>query len=356
MIGVALVVFAAVFASSATKSVGQALDETFIGDLVISNTDGFSPFTPEVAPALEKVPGIDVVSPVTGAPAEIEAGGEQQRKVVNGIDPSTLAAVGRLDWEDGSDALLSRLGPDDALVESEWAADNGVEVGDTVNLTTATGERIPVHVRGSVRDRIQLLVSAVALPVETLRKRFDAKQDFALLVRYAEGADPDRTRDAVDRLLEQRFPQVQARSQQQFKQEQEDAINQILALIYVLLTLSVVVSLFGVVNTLVLTIYERTRELGMLRAIGASKRQIRRMIRYESLITAMIGALIGAAIGVLVAIAAVEALASEGLVLGIPVGAIVLVLVLAGFAGILAGVWPARRASRIEVMEALQYE
>ncbi len=123
-----------------------------------------------------------------------------------------------------------------------------------------------------------------------------------------------------------------------------------------LLALSVIVSLFGVVNTLVLTIYERTREIGMLRAIGASKSQIRRMVRYESLITAMIGALIGAVIGLLIAVAAVEALKDDGLVLGIPVVGIVFVLIAAGIAGVIAGIWPARRASKIEVMEALQYE
>jgi putative ABC transport system permease protein len=118
----------------------------------------------------------------------------------------------------------------------------------------------------------------------------------------------------------------------------------------------VIVSLFGVVNTLVLTIYERTREIGMLRAIGASKSQIRRMVRYESLITAMIGALIGAVIGLGIAIAAVEALQDDGLVLAVPIVGILVVLVFAGIAGVLAGIWPARRASKIEVMEALQYE
>ena len=153
-----------------------------------------------------------------------------------------------------------------------------------------------------------------------------------------------------------RFPQAEARDQQELKQQQEDGINQLLALIYVLLALSVIVSLFGVVNTLVLTIYERTREIGMLRAIGASKSQIRRMVRYESLITAMIGAIIGAVIGLLVAVAAVEALKDDGLVLGIPIAGIIVVLIVSGIAGVFAGIWPARRASKIEVMEALQYE
>ena len=194
------------------------------------------------------------------------------------------------------------------------------------------------------------------MPVETLRTQFDSRNDFADLVGFEAGADFDATRTEVDDFLTKQFPQVEARSQAEYKKQQEDQINQLLALIYVLLALSVIISLFGVVNTLVLTIYERTREIGMLRAIGASRSQIRRMVRYESLITAMIGAIIGAVIGLAVAIAGVEALKSEGFVLGIPVVGIIVVLVMAGIAGIFAGIWPARRASKIEVMEALQYE
>ena len=355
MIGVALVVFAAVFASSATKSVGDALDETFAGDLIIANTDGFSPISPDIARQVAKVDGVEAVSPISGAPAEVELSTSKQT-LLTGLDPATLTQVAKLDWVDGDDATLTGLGADQAIVESKWAEDNGVSVGDTVTLKTTTGEEIPVRVEGSIRDRVQLLVSSIALPIDTLRERFDARQDFADLVGFASGADAEATRDRVDRLIESRFPQAEARNQQEFKQQQEEGINQLLALIYVLLALSVIVSLFGVVNTLVLTIYERTREIGMLRAIGASKSQIRRMVRYESLITAMIGALIGAVIGLLIAVAAVEALKDDGLVLGIPVVGIVFVLIAAGIAGVIAGIWPARRASKIEVMEALQYE
>ncbi|MCB0875892.1 MAG: ABC transporter permease, partial [Solirubrobacterales bacterium] len=355
MIGVALVVFAAVFAASATKSVGDALDETFAGDLIVANTDGFSPISPDIARQVSRVEGVETVSPLSGAPAEIELDTPKQ-SLITGLDPQTLTKVAKLDWVDGNDSTLTGLGPDQAIVESQWAEDNGVEVGETVTLKTATGEEIPVRVEGSIRDRVQLLVSSIALPVGTLRDRFDARQDFADLVGFAPGADAEATKDRVDQLLTARFPQAEARDQQQFKQEQEDGINQLLALIYVLLALSVIVSLFGVVNTLVLTIYERTREIGMLRAIGASRSQIRRMVRYESLITAMIGALIGAVIGLAIAVAAVEALKDDGLVLAVPVAGIVIVLIFAGIAGVLAGIWPARRASKIEVMEALQYE
>jgi putative ABC transport system permease protein len=356
MIGVALVVFAAVFASSATKSVGDALDQTFAGDLIIVSSDGFSPVSPEVAPAISKVDGVETVSPVAGAPAEVDLSGGAKQTILTGLDPATLPDVAKLDWVDGSDETLRGLTGDGAIAESKWAEDNGVGVGDTLTLTKADGSKVQVKIDGTIRDRVQLLVQSLALPLPTLRKQFQARQDFTDLVGFAPGADYDATRQAVESLLGKRFPQVEARSQKEFKQDQEDQINQLLALIYALLALSVIVSLFGVVNTLVLTIYERTREIGMLRAIGSSRSQIRRMIRYESFITAMIGALIGALIGLVVAVAAVEALKDDGLVLGIPVVGIIAVLIVAGIAGVVAGIWPARRASKIEVMEALQYE
>ena len=356
MIGVALVVFAAVFAASANKSVGDALDQTYVGDLTITNTDGFSPFSPEVGRAVAEVEGVETVSPIAGSGALIELPSGPTEQVITGIDPATLPQVGALDWVDGSDETLAELGSGGAIVESQFAEDNGLEVGDEVDMTTAAGDQVTVTIEGSVRDQIQLLVPSLALPIDTLRSRFDAQQDFVDLVGFSPDADFDATKEAVDSLVTDRFPQAQAQSQVEFKEQQEESINQLLALIYVLLALSVIISLFGVVNTLVLTIYERTREIGMLRAIGASRSQIRRMVRYESLITAMIGAIIGAIIGLAVSIAAVEALKGEGLVLAVPIAALIAVLVVAGIAGIVAGIWPARRASKIEVMEALQYE
>ena len=351
MIGVALVVFAAIFAKSANKSVADALDRTYVGDLAITNTDGFSPFSPAVGRAVARVPGVETVSPIAGTGALIDG----DTSVVTGLD-SNLPAVADLDWTDGDDATLENLAPDPAIAEQQWAQDNGISVGDRVELTAQNGRKVEVTVVGTVRDQVGLLVQTLALPVATLRKDFDADQDFLALIGLAPGADVAATEAAVKKLVEKRFPQAQAQNQQELKDTQSEGINQLMAIIYVLLALSVIISLFGVVNTLVLTIYERTREIGMLRAIGASRSQIRRMVRYESLITAMIGAIIGAVIGIGIAIAAVEALADEGLVLGIPVVGIIVVLILAGLAGILAGVWPARRAAKIEVIEALQYE
>ncbi len=257
---------------------------------------------------------------------------------------------------DGDNQTLADLGPNGAIVESDLAEKNGIEVGDKLTVMTPTGRKVDVTVQGSIRDRVSLLVASIALPASLLRSDFDVRQDFLVLTEFDPGANFDATRAKIDELLTKRFPQAEARSQQQVKDEQKDQINQLVSLIYVLLTLAVILSLVGVVITLVLSVLERKREIGMLRAIGASRSQVRRMVRYESLITAMIGAIIGAVIGVAIAIAAVKALEDEGLVLWIPIGGIIAVLILAGIAGVIAGIWPARRASKIEVMEALQYE
>ena len=354
MIGVALVVFVLMLGSAITKSVGDALDKTFTGDVAIFNVDGFSPIPAAVAPAVEEVDGVLVASPIGASAARVE--GVDGDQIVTGIDPPTLGEAAQLDWVDGDDATLSGLSVNGALVESSWAEDNDILVGDQLVLTTPTGETVTVEVEGSVRDRVALLVDTVALPIGLLRTEFDTRQDTAILATFDQGADFDVVDMRVEELLASRFPNAEARSQQQLKAEQEEQINGLILLIYVLLTLAVILSLVGVVNTLVLTVLERKRELAMLRSIGASRSQVRRMVRYESLITAMIGAIVGAAIGIAIGIAAVTALESEGLVLSFPIVGIIVVLVLAGIAGVLAGIWPARRASRIEVMEALQYE
>jgi putative ABC transport system permease protein len=140
----------------------------------------------------------------------------------------------------------------------------------------------------------------------------------------------------------------------QFKKQQSDQVNQLLGLIYALLSLAIIVAFFGIVNTLVLSISERTRELGMLRAIGTSRRQVRRMVRLEAVITSLIGATIGAVLGVVLAVLFTRPL--DDFVLTIPVGTLLVLLVLAAVAGVVAAVLPARRASRLDVLQALAYE
>ena len=152
------------------------------------------------------------------------------------------------------------------------------------------------------------------------------------------------------------FPTTEVLNQQELKESREEQVNQLVSLFYVLLALAVLVSLFGIANTLALSIHERTRELGMLRAIGMSRRQVRTMIRYEAVITALIGAILGMVLGLIFATLMAEPLKDEGFTLSYPVGSLLLLLVFAAIAGVLAAIGPARRASRLDVLEALQYE
>jgi ABC-type antimicrobial peptide transport system permease subunit len=142
----------------------------------------------------------------------------------------------------------------------------------------------------------------------------------------------------------------------QFKKTQEDDINKLLNVLYGLLGLSVIISLFGVVNTLVLSVFERTREIGMLRAVGMTRRQVRRMIRYESIVTALIGGALGIVVGVFLAVLTTQALSDQGIVLTIPWSTIGIFVLATILAGMLAAILPARRAARLNVLKALQYE
>jgi putative ABC transport system permease protein len=152
------------------------------------------------------------------------------------------------------------------------------------------------------------------------------------------------------------FPTVQTQNQEELKDSIAEELNTLLGVVYGMLLLSVIVSLFGIVNTLALSIHERTRELGLLRAVGTSRSQVRRIVRYEAVITALIGGVLGGALGVVFALLVSRPLADEGFIIKIPVGTLLILLVLTILAGVLAAIGPARRASRLDVLEALAYE
>jgi ABC-type antimicrobial peptide transport system permease subunit len=152
------------------------------------------------------------------------------------------------------------------------------------------------------------------------------------------------------------FADAKIQTSSQFKTNFEMPIKRILILLYVLLLLSVIVSLFGIVNTLVLTVFERTREIGMLRAVGMTRRQTRSMIRHESIVTALIGGVLGMAVGVFLALLVTHALSSEGIVFAVPWSSLVIFVIATILVGIVASIFPARRAARLNVLEALQYE
>jgi putative ABC transport system permease protein len=352
MIGLALVTFVAIFAAGVKGSVGDAIDEEIDAQFVVQNTDGFSGVPASTETALAKVPGVAVATPLQFAESKVT--GVKGNASATGLDPRNGPRAFRVEWKQGSPATLSALGPRDTVVDDAWAKDHGVKVGGTMRVLTPTAKRLVLRVRGSYKDRLDFGGDYI-VPSRTLRSEYGVKEDQFVLVRLYPNADEKVVRRDAKRALAG-FPQAELLTHQGFKDDQGQQLNQVLGLIYVLLALSVIVSLFGIVNTLALAIHERTRELGMLRAIGMSRRQIRTMVRYESVITALLGAVLGVVLGVIFAIAMTPPLADEGLKISIPVGTLAALLVLAAVAGVLAAIAPARRAARLDVLEALAYE
>jgi putative ABC transport system permease protein len=210
-------------------------------------------------------------------------------------------------------------------------------------------------VKGSVKDNADLLGNLVVTEA-TLRSKFGARDPSMTFVKLDAGANAARVQDEISKDVKAKFATVETLNQQELKDNQEEQIQQLLGLVYVMLALAIVISLLGIVTTLALSIHERTRELGMLRAVGMSRKQVRRLVRYEAVITALIGAVLGTILGVIFATLVSRPLADEGFELSYPIVTLVILLILAALAGVLAAIWPARRAAKLDVLRALAYE
>ncbi len=353
MIGLALVSFVTVFAEGIKGSIDSAVDRNFQGELVIQNIDGFSPIPPRAAEAARQVPGVQTVSTLRQTQAELS--GKSGKPRVSGLDPATAGAVLTLDWEEGSPQSLRELTDRQTILDEGFASSNDLDVGDRVSFVTQAGESPSYEITGTVKDTADLIGAAI-VSQRTLARDFDQSEDTFDFVKLAPGVDSDAVQERVSVALERPFPTTEVLNQQELKDRQAQQINQLLGLIYALLSLAVIVSLFGIANTLALSIHERTRELGMLRAIGMSRRQVRTMIRYEAVITALIGAVLGMVLGVIFAALIASPLEEEGFTLSYPVATLILLLVAAAIAGVIAAIGPARRAARLDVLEALAYE
>ncbi len=355
-VGLGLVTFVAVLADGTKATIDRAVSRSFAGNLIVENSQaGPEQGIPAlVAPALRRVGGVASVAPIAFTKGRLS--GSTSNTTVAAVDPSSFARAYRIEWKQGSRATLLTLGDTGAIATDGFAKSQHLKVGQTVSVLTPTGRRVSLQVRGIANENAGLLGSlTIALPLA--RTGFGQREDALDFVSYVPGVTDAQVQPAVDRLLASAFPQARSRTAAQFKQDQANQINTLLTLIYVLLALSVIVSLFGIVNTLVLSIYERTRELGMLRAVGASRRQIRQMIRYESIITALIGGVFGLVIGTVGAVLVTAlALSGSGYVQSIPVGTLLVLLLVAALAGLLAAQLPARRAARLDVLRALASE
>ena len=349
MIGIALVTFVSVLANGLRNSNADAIERQLQSDLIVTSQDGYSEFPAAAGEAVRNAPGVDVISNVRQEIAQIDGDGGY----VTGID-DRINDVYDLRWEEGSAEVAAELGSDGAVVPNNVAEEKGVSVGDTVVVRSTDDKRARFVVRGIYQGSpFYPLLGSVSVSQQAFDELYDRPRNRFTLINVKEN-DP-AARANVERALEP-FPDTRIFTRSEWIEKEDDEFQQFLVLLYVLLALSVIISLFGMVNTLALSVFERTREIGMLRAVGMTRRQTRRMIRHESVITALIGAALGLPLGILLAALVTTALRQYDLGFSIPLGQLAVLAIVAVLARILAAVTPARRAARLDPLRALQYE
>jgi putative ABC transport system permease protein len=352
MIGLALVTFVAVLGKGIRTSFESAVDELFVADYALTSSSGFGfdPITKEVGVAAAKAPEVTAASSVRAGDGRLFG----QTENVTAVDPN-MPKVIRVDWVRGSDAVPAQLGRDGAFVEKDYAKKHHLTLGSPLRLETPTGKFVRLKLKGIFKEpNGGSPFGTVTISSREFDSVYPQPKDLYTFLNMR-GGETDANKAALKRALAV-FPDAKVQTQSEFKHNQEKFLNIVLNLLYVLLGLSVIVSLFGIVNTMVLTVFERTRELGMLRAVGMTRRQVRRMIRHESIVTTLIGGVLGMAVGFLLAGLVIRALKSEGIVFAVPYLSLFILALAAIAAGMLAAIFPARRASRIRILRALQYE
>ena len=348
MIGLALVTLVATLAAGIISTFTSAVDSIFISDYTITAQNNFSPIPTSAARAAAKAAG--VVAIASERAGEGRAFGK--RAQVTAVDPA-MGELLHVDWREGSRAVFGQLGADGAFVDDEYAKKHHLVTGSPLQLLTPTGKTLDLRVKGVFKlPTGGSPFGAVTISTAAFDASYEQPKNVFTFVKMSGGVTEANTR-ALERALKG-FPNAKAQTRQQFKDNQIGGIKNVLNILYVLLALSIVVSLFGIVNTLVLTVFERTRELGMLRAIGMTRRQVRRMIRHESVITALIGAAVGIVLGI--ALASLLIARVDFIAFALPVQSLVVFTLAAIVVGVVAAIFPARRAARLNPLEALHYE
>jgi putative ABC transport system permease protein len=348
MIGLALITFVAVIGQGVSSSFTSSVEELWVADYAV--TAGDNPLTNKAAAAAAKAPGVEVVSEIRTAKATLAG----KSIGVNGVD-ANLTKVVNMKWSSGSSSVPAQLGRDGAFIKKRYADDHSLRIGSPLIVTTPTGATLRLRVDGVFDEpKGGSPFQDVAISNSTFDDSFARHENQYTLLNVRGGTTDENTANLEKAVAA--FPDAEVETQDEFKDGQLSGLKRVLNILYVLLGLSVVVSLFGVINTLVLSVFERTREIGMLRAVGMTRRQVRRMIRHESIVTALIGAALGLGIGIFLAGLTSLALSGYGVVFAIPYRSLAIFVVVAILAGVLAAILPARRASKLNVLEALQYE
>lgn len=346
MIGVTLVSMMAVFGASAKASISDEIEANFKADFMISNAIG-QDFSPSIADDVAALPDIETVSRVRWGMGTVD--GEDQW--VAAIDPGSYERVAALEFTSGSAADLAG---EAIALSTDAASDLGVAVGDTVPVALQ-GEPFDARVAG-IFEPEATAPSTYLVGLDTWAGNGGRAADAQVYVLAREGADAAAVQSSLDALVAD-LPTVSVKDVQEYADEQAAPINQMLMIIYALLGLAVIIAILGIINTLALSVIERTREIGLLRAVGLSRSQLRSMLRLESVVIAILGAVLGIVLGVLFGVAVQRALSDDGFTaLRIPWVQLALFLVLAGLVGVLASVWPGRRAAKLPILQAISSE
>jgi putative ABC transport system permease protein len=343
MVGLALVSAISVFGASLSRSATQSIDKAINADLIVLNTNNNGPgtFSTTVPKAAASVPGVTASSSVYGGQFELRGAIQ------------SLAAVGTTNLSDTLNVVTNSgsttsLAAGDLLMDATTASNDHVVVGDTVPVKFALTGKSRMRIGGIYQDN--QLIGSYLVSDAFYASHFQNPVPFAVLLKTDGGAG---VLQAIQHTLRP-YPNVKVQTRAQFEQSQAAQVNQLLGLVYVLLLLAVIIAMIGIVNTLLLSVFERTHEIGLLRAVGMKRRQVRAMIRSESVILAIFGAVIGIIVGTLLGVALVSSLHSQGITSTVvPPQSLIIFLILAGVLGLIAASWPARRAARLDVLAAI---
>jgi ABC-type antimicrobial peptide transport system permease subunit len=341
----------AIFGEGVFKSFESDVNQLFIADYAVTATDTFSPIDVAVGKSLVGKPGVSDVTPIRAGSARF-LGSDHN---LTAVDPNMGTGI-HVDWKEGGPSVPARLGTTGWFTDDDYAKSHDLHVGSPVSLEFPDGKRVSLKLLGIYKKPKggNTPFGEATISTTLFDKYIPRPQDEMILVNTPDGVSDANTATLEDDVSA--FADAKVQTRDEFTTNFLKPIKKILNLLYALLALSVIVSLVGIINTLVLTVYERTREVGMLRAVGMTKRQVRMMIRYESIVTSLMGAALGMVVGVFLAALVVHALSGQGLVFAIPWLQLVYFVLAAIVVGILAAVIPARRAARLNVLQALQYE
>jgi len=338
-----------VLAQGIRSSWGSTVRKQVSADYILTTSSGWDSFSPAAASAIASNPGVESVSSVRMATVKVG----NSKTTLTGLDTANVTRFFHFTWVDGSNSTVGMLGSDGAILLKSFAKDHHLQVGSTLRQTFPSGESATFRVMGIFKPPTGgSPFGPVTISAKTWDRFNDRPQNLYSFV-IMKGGETDANRAALGQALKE-FPNAKVQTRGEFVDNQISGLSSVLNILYVLLALSILVSFFGIVNTLVLTVFERTREIGMLRAVGMTRRQVRRMIRHESVITSMIGGALGILLGIVLGgllIARVDFIDFT-----LPIAQLIVFAVAAILVGVIAAIFPARRAARLNVLQALQYE